>query len=62
MSFTQSAALELAPHGIRVNAIAPDICMTEGLERMLGAAGTMKAVQTDTTTLNVAVEDLLLLQ
>jgi NAD(P)-dependent dehydrogenase (short-subunit alcohol dehydrogenase family) len=38
VSFTQSMALELAPHRIRVNAIAPDICMTEGLERMLGAA------------------------
>src|SRR5438093_1277738 len=38
LSFTQSVAPELAPHRIRVNAIAPDICMTEGLERMLGAA------------------------
>jgi len=38
VSFTRSMALELAPHRIRVNAIAPDICMTEGLERMLGEA------------------------
>jgi 3-oxoacyl-[acyl-carrier protein] reductase len=38
VSFTQSMALELAPHGIRVNAIAPDICLTEGLTKLLGAA------------------------
>ncbi|HWP65357.1 MAG TPA: glucose 1-dehydrogenase [Candidatus Limnocylindria bacterium] len=31
VSFTRTMALELAPHRIRVNAIAPDICMTEGL-------------------------------
>jgi 3-oxoacyl-[acyl-carrier protein] reductase len=31
INFTQTAALELAPHGIRVNALAPDITMTEGL-------------------------------
>jgi NAD(P)-dependent dehydrogenase (short-subunit alcohol dehydrogenase family) len=31
ISFTQSAALELAPHGIRVNALAPDITLTEGM-------------------------------
>ena len=36
VSFTQTTALELAPHGIRVNAIAPDICLTEGLSAMLG--------------------------
>jgi len=38
VGFTQSMALELAPHAIRVNAIAPDICLTEGLEQMLGGA------------------------
>ena len=31
ISFTRTAALELAPHGIRVNALAPDLTMTEGL-------------------------------
>ena len=35
MSLTQTTALELAPHGIRVNAIAPDVCMTEGLAAMV---------------------------
>jgi NAD(P)-dependent dehydrogenase (short-subunit alcohol dehydrogenase family) len=35
ISFTQTMALELAPHRIRVNAIAPDICLTEGLRQML---------------------------
>ena len=31
LNFTKTAALELAPHGIRVNALAPDFTMTEGL-------------------------------
>jgi 3-oxoacyl-[acyl-carrier protein] reductase len=31
ISFTKTAALELAEHGIRVNALAPDITLTEGL-------------------------------
>jgi len=31
ISCTKTAALELAPHGIRVNALAPDITLTDGL-------------------------------
>src|ERR1700760_3157559 len=31
IQYTKTAALELAPHGIRVNALAPDITWTEGL-------------------------------
>ncbi|MGV9678454.1 SDR family NAD(P)-dependent oxidoreductase [Nocardia sp. NPDC003482] len=31
VNFTRTAALELAPHGIRVNGIAPDITATEGI-------------------------------
>jgi NAD(P)-dependent dehydrogenase (short-subunit alcohol dehydrogenase family) len=31
VNFTKTAALELAPHGIRVNCLAPDVTMTEGL-------------------------------
>jgi NAD(P)-dependent dehydrogenase (short-subunit alcohol dehydrogenase family) len=35
ISATRTLALELAPHAIRVNAIAPDICLTEGLEALV---------------------------
>src|SRR4029453_4157502 len=38
ISLTRTLALELAPHAIRVNAIAPDICLTEGLAAMVPAA------------------------
>ena len=38
VSLTQTLALELGPHRIRVNAIAPDICMTEGLRAIVPEA------------------------
>jgi 3-oxoacyl-[acyl-carrier protein] reductase len=38
VNYTKTAALELAPHGIRVNAIAPDITLTEGLAQLSGDA------------------------
>jgi NAD(P)-dependent dehydrogenase (short-subunit alcohol dehydrogenase family) len=31
INYPKTAALELAPHGIRVNALAPDITLTEGI-------------------------------
>jgi 3-oxoacyl-[acyl-carrier protein] reductase len=34
INYTKTAALELAPHKIRVNALAPDLTVTEGLLRM----------------------------
>ena len=34
INLTKTLSLELAPHRIRVNAIAPDITWTEGLEAM----------------------------
>src|SRR5205085_7242212 len=34
VNFTKTAALELAPHGIRVNALAPDATLTEGMESL----------------------------
>lgn len=38
ISYTKTAALELAPHGIRVNALAPDVTITDGL-RAIAPAG-----------------------
>ena len=35
ISYTKTAALELAPHGIRVNALAPDITLTEGIQSLV---------------------------
>ena len=37
VNFTKTAALELAPHGIGVNGLAPDLTATEGLLAMAGA-------------------------
>ncbi|MGE0215774.1 SDR family NAD(P)-dependent oxidoreductase [Mycolicibacterium sp.] len=37
VNYTKTASFELAPHGIRVNALAPDLTMTEGLQNL--AAG-----------------------
>lgn len=34
INYTKTAALELAPHGIRVNALAPDITITEGIRAL----------------------------
>jgi len=34
INYTKTAALELAPHGIRVNALAPDITLTEGMAQV----------------------------
>lgn len=35
ISFTKTMALELASHGIRVNALAPDVTLTEGILGMV---------------------------
>lgn len=40
INYTKTAALELASRGIRVNAIAPDITLTEGLAQLGGADAT----------------------
>ena len=36
INFTKTVALELAPYGIRVNALAPDFTMTEGIAGLGG--------------------------
>jgi NAD(P)-dependent dehydrogenase (short-subunit alcohol dehydrogenase family) len=36
VNYTQTAALELAPHRIRVNALAPDLTLTEGIMALSG--------------------------
>jgi NAD(P)-dependent dehydrogenase (short-subunit alcohol dehydrogenase family) len=40
INLTKTLALELAPHGIRVNAIAPDITLTEGMLAMSPSGAT----------------------
>lgn len=44
ISYTKTAALELAPYGIRVNALAPDFTLTEGLAAV-AQAGVMDRVR-----------------
>jgi len=39
INLTQTASVELAPHAIRVNALAPDLCLTEGLAALAGGDG-----------------------
>ena len=45
INYTQTAALELAPHGIRVNALAPDITLTEGLAALADSDQTARLAQ-----------------
>ena len=43
VNYTRTAALELAPHGIRVNALAPDFTLTEGLAEMMTKPGQLES-------------------
>jgi len=45
INYTKTAALELAPHNIRVNALAPDLTVTEGLLRVSPAGLPESAAQ-----------------
>jgi 3-oxoacyl-[acyl-carrier protein] reductase len=45
INFTRTLALELAPHAIRVNALAPDICRTEGLENLMSGESLERAAR-----------------
>ena len=49
INYTKTAALELAPHGIRVNALAPDITLTEGIRghRPAGVRGALRPHRPD---------------
>jgi len=38
INYTKTAALELAPHSIRINALAPDFTLTDGLAALADAA------------------------
>ena len=42
ISYTKTAALELAPLGIRVNALAPDITLTEGIMALAPAGSEVR--------------------
>src|SRR5258707_696069 len=44
INYTKTAALELAPHHIRVNALAPDLTLTEGLVALSGGRMQQDAV------------------
>ncbi len=43
INYTKTAALELAPYGIRVNALAPDFTLTEGIEAIAPPGSTDRA-------------------